>query len=69
MRWLLALLALLVPPIALLWRPDGAVPRGALLAAVLWIAGIAVFFLLSWGVGAILVAVSGLVAALAVVRK
>ena len=64
MRWLLALVALLFPPI-LLWQRS----RAALGVASLWAAGVAVFLLLAWGVGAILVMLAGVLAALLALRK
>ncbi len=64
MRWLLALLALFLPPVALFKRT-----RGAVIATALWLGGLAVFFLLAWGVGAMLMVLAGIIAAVVAVRK
>lgn len=66
MRRLLALLALLLPPLALAAR-GGAVARFG--PALLWGAALAVFFTLAWGPGLVLAVVAGLWAAILLLRR
>jgi hypothetical protein len=65
MRWLLALLALVLPPLVLL-RTRG---RGPMLATLLWVAALAVFFFVAWGVGLLLAAAAGLLAFVLILRS
>jgi hypothetical protein len=64
MRWLLALLALVLPPLVLV-RARGLWPTGAVL---LWLVALALFVLVSWGVGLILAVAAGLLAFALVLR-
>jgi hypothetical protein len=63
MRWLLAILALVFPPAILVRRS-----RAAVVAGLLWVGGLAIFFLLAWGIGAILMLLAGLFAAVLALR-
>ncbi|MFQ3595791.1 MAG: hypothetical protein SNJ63_06720 [Sphingomonadaceae bacterium] len=62
LRLLVALLALVLPPLAL------ATGRGrlALVAAGLWAVALLIFFLLAWGPGLLLAALAGVLGAVAV---
>jgi hypothetical protein len=62
MRLLLALLSLLLPPLALSMGRSGL----ALAASVLWAGALAVFFALAWGPGVLLAGLAGLLAAASV---
>ena len=62
MRLLLALCALLVPPLALAARRT----RLSWAAAALWLVAAAIFFTLAWGPGLLLAGLAGLLAAGAV---
>lgn len=65
MRWLLAFLALVLPPLVLV-RARGLWPT---LAVLLWVAALAVFFLIAWGVGMLLAAAAGFLAFLLILRS
>lgn len=66
MRWLLALLALLLPPLALMAKGGAPVRFGP---ALLWVAALAVFFGLAWGPGLVLALVAGIWAAIMLLRR
>ena len=65
MRWLLAIMALVLPPLVLV-RARGLWPT---LAILLWVAALAVFFLIAWGVGLLLAAAAGLLAVILILRS
>ncbi len=65
MRWLVALLALFLPPLVLV-RRRGLWP---VIAVLLWVVAVAVFFLVAWGVGLILAAIAGLLAFALALRR
>lgn len=66
MRWLFALLALLLPPLALAAK-GGALARFG--PALLWVAALAVLFGLAWGPGLVLAVVAGIWAAIMLLRR
>jgi hypothetical protein len=61
MRLLVALLSLLLPPLALTLGRS----RLAVAASVLWVGALLVFFTLAWGPGVLLAGLAGLLAAAA----
>jgi hypothetical protein len=66
MRWLLALLALVLPPLALAGKGGAAARFGP---PLLWVAALAVFFGLAWGPGLVLAALAGLLAAIMLLTR
>lgn len=66
MRWLLALLALVLPPVALAGGGSAVARFGPVL---LWLVAVGVFFGLAWGAGVVLAALAGVLAAILVVRQ